>query len=155
MGMKFLQSGEGSQSQWFNLILNAQSQTGYELGHDLKKYLMLTLEHYTTELTLPSSIIAVKYMEALSLTGTKQSLELRDIGDQCLLISGLFPERLLKKNISLDYTIAIGKQSYSQLASHKNNHPWDANLFLDLHQHFMGLVDILHFMRTSTNFNPP
>ena len=153
--MELFQQNEGSQSQWLNLILNAESHAGYELEHNLKKYLMLTLEHYTTELTLPNSIIAVKYMEALNLTGTKQFLELRNIGDQCLLISGLFPDRLLKKNISLDYTITIGKQSYSQLASQNNNHPWDKALFLELQQHFMGLVDILHFMRTNASSNQP
>ena len=79
---------ETSQSQWLQLIINSEKLTGYQLQHELKNYLSLTLQHYTSELTLPTSIIALSYMEALSLSGTKQSHELRNIGDQCLLLSG-------------------------------------------------------------------
>ena len=138
---------EASQSQWLQLILNAEKLTGYQLRHELKNYLSLTLQHYTSELTLPTSIIALSYMEALNLSGTKQSYELRNIGDQCLLLSGLFPERLSRKSISLDYTITIGRQSYSQLADKNHIEQWDSNLFYSLQDHFIGLVDILYTIR--------
>ena len=140
-------SDETPQAQWLHLIVEAESQAGYLLSHDIKKYLMLTLDHYTNDLTLPTSIIAIDYLNALNQKGTKQSIGLRNIGDQCLILSGLFPERLLKKNVSLDYTISIGRQSYSHLAIDRHCHPWDSDLFQELHVHFMGLVDILHFMR--------
>ena len=138
---------ETSQSQWLQLIVNAEKLTGYQLQHELKNYLSLTLQHYTNELTLPTSIIALSYMEALSLSGTKQSHELRNIGDQCLLLSGLFPERLSRKSISLDYTITIGQQSYSRLADKNHVEQWDSELFYSLQNHFIGLVDILYSMR--------
>lgn len=95
--MNFNSFEDAPYSQWLNLIIAAETQAHYHFTDELKQYLVMTLQHYTSELTLPDSIISIDYLEALRQSGSQQSCDLRDIGDQCLLLTGLFPERIEKK----------------------------------------------------------
>ncbi len=68
---------------------------------------------------------------------------MRQVGDHCLLVSGLFPERLLKKTITLDHLVNIGQNAYHAVANvDQPNH--DPHLFRNLSERFIGLMDVLH-----------
>mgnify|MGYP005995642045 FL=1 len=90
-------------------------------------------------------------MKALHQSGSQQSHELRNIGDQCLLLTGLFPERIEQKNLSLESIITVGQQSYLHIALEHHLPRFNNELFNDLEEHFVGLADILYMMRHIDN----
>jgi len=138
-------------AEWQGLVAEAEVVTGYEFDENLESYLVLTLDRFTTENGLVSSVIALDFLESTSIIHKRNGLVLRDVGDQCLLLSGLFPERALKKNVSLNYFIGVGQQAYLTLTDIRLKHDFDAELFEQLSHNFVGLMDLLHAMRTMTN----
>lgn len=131
-------------AQWQSLVLDALTISDYEFDEDLENYLVLTLDRFTQEQSLASSVIATDYMSALN-DGAEHAL--RHVGDQCLLLSGMFPERALKKHVSLDYFINIGRQSYLNIANDNKHTDLNRDLFYNLSFHFIGLMDVLNTIR--------
>lgn len=135
-------------AQWLALVAEAQTMSGYDFPDPLENYLVLTLDYFTREHhRLTSSVIAVDLLEGVQLSGSAKSTLLRNVGDQCLLLAGLFPERALRKNVSLDYFINMGKQAYTLLAEVNSAPHIDQELFSELSHNFVGLMDVLHTIR--------
>lgn len=145
--MRYFRFQPTSKAEWYELVKHARDLAGYNHNDNLDNYLVLTLEHFTTSKTLASTIIALDFLNANHSTGQLGAITLRDVGDHCLILSGLFPERVKRKNVSLEYLISIGKNSYLTIAHHDNDHVLDSELFYELSIHFIGLMDILHHMR--------
>ena len=132
---------------WQSLVIEAQVQSGYQFDEELENYLVITLDHFTSNESLSHSIIALDFLHALETTGTSGQYLLRTVGDQCLLLSGLFPERALKKNVSLNYFIRIGRQAYAEIAVSQIQSSLSTELFNNLSVHFVGLIDTLNTIR--------
>lgn len=135
-------------AEWQALVAEAEIKTGYEFDDNLESYLVLTLDRFTTESGLASSVIALDFLEGTNIGSIRDALLLRDVGDQCLLLSGLFPERALKKNVSLNYFIGIGQKAYHALTDIRLKHEFDPELFANLSNNFVGLMDLLNAMRS-------
>lgn len=131
---------------WQSLVIDAELYSGYDFDEDLENYLVLTLDHFTAEDGLSSSIIALDFLKAMHVSGQLGGNLLRQVGDQCLLLSGLFPECALRKNVSLSYFVTVGQQSYELIANNTAT-VLDPDLFLNLSDNFVGLMDVLHTMR--------
>jgi hypothetical protein len=145
--MSYIKPEPSPQAEWCKLIEEAQSLIGYRLEDHLQHYLMLTLDHYTQYNQLSSQVFALEYLNHTKLD-TKQDLHaIRGVGDQCLVLSGLFPQRVLKKNVSLHYVIGMGKQAYHLISNVDYSPQYDAQLFHLLYENFVGLMDLLHHMR--------
>lgn len=145
--MGFFRLGPTKTAEWQSLVVDAENQCGYHFDENLESYLVLTLDYYTTHKNLSSSIIAVDFLKALDISGKQGGERLREVGDHCLILSGLFPERALKKNVSLNYFISVGKNAYHLLASNELLFAFDSDLFYQLSDNFVGLMDVLHTMR--------
>jgi len=147
--MGILRPEPTSTAEWQSLVAEAEVKTGYMFDVGIESYLVITLDRYTTENNLGSSIIALDFLKNVSNSASKQSsASLRDVGDQCLLLSGLFPERAIRKNVPLNYFIGIGQQAYLALTDLRLKHQFDPELFEQLSAHFVGLMDLLHAMRS-------
>lgn len=136
-----------SQAVWYVLVKEAHEQSGYSYPEDLENYLVLTLERFYTQSHFASECIALRLLQSLSQAYTLKSNELREVGDECLMLSGLFPERAKKHHVSLSYYIDAGKLAYQTLADHPTKTPYNTALFAELSMHFVGLMDILHMIR--------
>lgn len=146
--MGFFHCEPTSTAQWHALVTEATKLMGYRFDESLESYLVITLEHFTTRDDWVNSVIALDFLSAVDFPGITGNDMLRNVGDQCLLISGLFPERVLRKNVSLNYLIAIGKQAYYTLAFARQPFAIHSELFEKLGINFIGLIDVLHTMRT-------
>lgn len=135
-------------AEWQALVAEAEVKTGYEFDDNLENYLVLTLDRFTTKTDLASSVIALDFLESKNIGSKHNALLLRDVGDQCLLLSGLFPERALRRNVSLNYFIGIGQQAYFSLSDTLLKREFDPELFANLSKNFVGLMDLLNSMRT-------
>lgn len=145
--MRNFKFGPTTIAEWKALVVDAQGLSGYEFNEDMENYLVITLDQFTQQVDLGSTVIAIDYLNSNNLSGKSAAIQLRHVGDQCLLLSGLFPERAYKKNVSLDYFINVGQSAYSVLAMGHLTKTFDHALFLELSKHFVGLMDVLHAMR--------
>jgi hypothetical protein len=138
---------ESSCAQWTQLINKAINYCDYKINHHLAHYLVITLQHYSSQLSLPHTIIGKEYLQALELSGIQKGSALRQIGDECLILTGLFPGKIQQKKISLAYTVNIGKMSYLEIFNNPQLSNMNVSVFQELDQHFIGLVDILYVIR--------
>ena len=135
------------QAEWYQAVTQAQRSAGYQFSSELQSYLVITLDHFTTSQHLSQSLLAIEFLEQAQKMTTSNLRQLRNIGDQCLLLSGLFPNRAIQKNVSLDYFVKIGREAYRIIAINPDQSPLDPNLFNNLSKNFIGLMDILHHIR--------
>ncbi len=133
------------ESEWQQLINDAAKSCNQKLDEDLESYLVFALIRFTRRTDIARSVFALEYLESVDKSGQVKYEHLRDLGDKCLLCSGLFPQSSQNKMVNLDYYINIGISSYSQISS--LFHKGFAKLYDRLAAFFIPLTDILHSMQ--------
>lgn len=135
-------------AQWQSLIKEAEDSSHLILGEELESYLVFLLARFTGKPEIAKSVLALDFLQSAELRGQLQQNELRDVGDKCLLIAGLFPGRAQKKRVKISYFVRIGQSAYSVLASLSKFKT--AELYKTLGEHFVPLMDVLHVVRELT-----
>lgn len=139
-------------NSWHQLIAAAKQACGYDLSDGLDHYLALTLHAFLENKDLADNLLAITFLENMKQHKNHETTQnIRYVGDQCLLLSGLFPERAKRRNVSLRYYIDLGKNSYMHLATAGRHLKLNNELFFELGTHFIGLMDILHTLRVAKN----
>ena len=131
--------------QWRRLVIDGESACSLSLGEDLESYLVFMLMRFANSPEVAVSILAMDFLESLHTMGKKRHEQLRDVGDKCLLFSGLFPGRAERRHVKISYYVELGQNAYGVLSglSKKNA----AHLFQSLCHHFVALMDVMHAMR--------
>ncbi len=136
-------------AQWHALIDEAQKSTHHDLGEELESYLVFLLIRFTTQPDLANRILALDYLESMQQHGKRRINALKNVGDHCLLFSGLFPQRAKHRQVKLSYFINLGRSAYQELSN--NTRPSTTSLFNALSLHFIALMDTLHSIRALGN----
>ena len=97
---------------WRALVGKAQADCSVCLSDTLESYLVMLLAHYCDKPALADSVLGMEYLEAQANPSGHRAFVWRDIGDKCLLFSGLFPKRAYRKRVSLSYFIELGQSAY-------------------------------------------
>lgn len=134
-----------SLSQWQALVSEASHHCDVTLNEDLESYLVFLLMRFAQSPETIDSVVALKFLEAAHQALHQQQLTWRDVGDQCLLFSGLFPGLANRRRVTLEYYVKIGRTAYAALA--ETHHEGYTELFEQLARHFVGLMDVLQSMR--------
>jgi hypothetical protein len=138
-----------STTQWQDLVSEASQACHISLCEDIESYLVFLLMRFTASPQIASKVLALEYLHSINQPGTQKSQLLRDVGDQCLLYSGLFPGRARRRRVRVSYYVNIGKSAYLSLSDHS---PFsDKNLFAALAKQFVPMMDILQSMREVNN----
>jgi hypothetical protein len=140
-------------AHWYSLIAEAEYRTNYQPNDGIKSYLILTLDKFIQDNDLSTSIIGADFLIYIKELESGQREQLRDLGDQCLILAGLFPGHAEKRNVSVNYFIGIGQQAYLTVAD-KTKVKYDPVLFYDLGHQFKALTQLLHAMRLPGDFRP-
>ena len=130
---------------WQGLVKDAEARVSRQLGDDLESYLVFTLIRHQADGRLAGRTMALEWLETLLSSGRRREHGLRDVGDGCLLIAGLYPEQAERRRVSLSYFQDIGSDAYRHLgavASDGLN-----RLFQQLAQAFAELVRVLFELR--------
>ena len=114
--MSALKTGPSAMAQWHSLVLEAEAQSGLHIPEVIEHYLVMTLSAFTTKTSISSIVAAIEFLHATRDTSTASLQNLRSVGDHCLILSGLFPARALRKNVSPEYITNIGKEAYYLLS---------------------------------------
>ena len=138
---------DNSMILWHDLVDESLNKTGLQFSDSVHQYLVLTLQHFTKKTELAAVVVATAFLQNVNIETTGNAILLRDVGDQCLLLSGLFPDRAKRKRVSETYFSDLGKHAYYVLSF--SNTPWQSShsLFLQLFDNFSDLVTVLRAMR--------
>lgn len=133
-----------SHAQWRTLLCQAEALSGFVLGERLELYLLRLLVRVAS-----SSELALGLLELDKLTlpqRRKPGIEcLRDIGDQCLLFAGLYPDLAEQRQVRLSHFVSLGRTAYRQ--AHDLGSGDTKAQFAHLSSAFPSLLDLLNAMR--------
>jgi len=146
--MPLLKTGPSEIAQWHQLVLDAESHAECYLNESLENYVVMTLFSYTRETKLTSVALAIEFLNSLRNNTSYNLQKLRDVGDHCLILSGLFPQIVRKKNVNDDYLMNMGKEAYYNLSFAPIQWHLDSQLFYQLFENFKDVTKILRSMRT-------
>lgn len=132
---------------WVALVKDAERASGEKLDEQLESYLVFLLQRFVSKPEIAVTILALDYLNSSDHRGTLRQEQLREVGDKCLLFSGLFPERAMRRHVTVSYFIDMGQNAYHLLAGLQQQHIASAQLFNALEQHFVRMMDTLQCMR--------
>jgi len=101
---------------WQALVQDACEHTGRRLDESSESYLVFVLLRYQADGLLLARTQGMDWLLAMDLAGTARADALRDVGDRCLLVAGLFPGLAERRRVSVDYFIDIGRSAYLGVA---------------------------------------
>lgn len=130
---------------WQGVLVQAQARTHTRLGEGLESYLVFALVRHSRDAVLTGRIVALEYFDGLEEVGGVRDDRLRDVGDRCLLIAGLFPGLPRRRQVTRDYYQDLGRAAYWELAG--SGRSCLAPLYADLAAAFLSLVRVLQGVR--------
>jgi hypothetical protein len=133
------------QAQWQLLVHEAQASCDRQLDESLESYLVFLLMRFTRKPHCMARVMAEDYLKAFACRRSERIDRLRDVGDHCLLYSGLFPQQAERRLVSISYFVNLGQSAYMQLSGLLDQ-GW-ALVYGHLSEAFVVLVDILQAMR--------
>ncbi len=131
-------------ADWQKLVSEAEAELGVQLDEDMESYLVFTLMRYTRRPDMTSRVMALDYLEAMQNSGSASQQQMRDVADQCLLLTGLFPARARRRRVSVTYYVDLGRSAYRHLAE---NLVGMTLLYTRMAQQFVQVMDTLHTIR--------
>lgn len=137
---------------WHELVNEAQAVFKDKLGEEEESYLVFLLMRFTEKPEVAESVLALDFLMALEETGKLRSELLRDVGDKCLLFSGLFPNHAERRRVNVSYFVDLGQLAYGTLCHSKTC--ISPILFKSLSKNFVAMMDVLQALRTLRGDGP-
>ena len=134
-----------AQAQWQTLVHEAQQACNRHLDETLESYLVFLLMRFAERPQCTARVMAEDYLRSQALQGEQRVEQLREVGDHCLIFSGLFPQLAERRLVRISYFVGIGQSSYRQLSDVMDR--GRATVYRSLSEAFIVLMDILHAMR--------
>lgn len=133
-------------AQWHSLVKEAESHSGISLDEEVESYLVFMLMRYTQKPEMAAKIMALEYLRGVQAAGAERQAALRDVGDQCLLYSGLFPKRAEYRQVRISYYVDLGRSAYHNVA--EITRKTVSQMYLHLADRFVEMMDTLQAMRS-------
>lgn len=135
---------------WQELIREGEQRRHLALGDELESYLVFALMRHLGDASMTARIMALEWLAAHE--KPTDPGRLRDVGDRCLLIAGLFPRVAGRRRVSLDYFVDLGRGAYATAAQRAPR--CERSLFDQLSEAFRSLVDVLSALRPEATCIP-
>lgn len=133
-------------AQWHRLVTTALRECGIRLDESVEAYLIFMLMRFAERTDVGRHALALEFLEGVQGAFRGHGAErLRDTGDECLLVCGLFPQRVRRRSVPFRYYVDLGRGAYGTLASAgaaSNAEPFEA-----LSAGFVTLMEVLQAMR--------
>ncbi len=131
--------------QWHTLVKEAEQDYGCQLDEAMQSYLVFTLMRFAKDQQLNSKALALDYLSSHQLSSQLRSEQLRNVGDQCLLVSGLYPQSAEKRQVGASYYVDLGRSAYHHISTVTQQGV--AELYQQLAESFILLMDLLQTIR--------
>lgn len=129
---------------WQALVREGSGRCGRQLGESQESYLVFVLLRHQRDAHLLARAQALEWLHAQSQVGSLRADALRDVGDRCLLIAGLYPE-FARRRVDVDYFVELGRGAYRGVAD--ASRAGYAALFAQLAETYRDLVQTLQGIR--------
>ena len=139
-------------ADWQKLVSEAEAELGVSLDEELESYLVFLLMRFHNQPEIAGSVMALEYLDGLQQTGRIRQEQMRSVGDQCLLYSGLFPQYARKRRVTVSYYVDLGRSAYRNLAEDEQFNL--STMFAKLAIHFIALMDTLQALRSLSMDRP-
>ena len=126
---------------WRDLVLDGEARSATTLEEDVEAYLVFVLMRHLGDSSLLRRTMALELLDALESSGRTRLDELRDVGDRCLLISGMFPRLATRRRVGAQYFADLGRGAYAHVAD--ATQMASAELFARLAAGFDAMVAVL------------
>lgn len=136
-----------STAQWQALVTEAEAACRCSLGEEMQSYLVFLLMRFARRTEVAASVLALEYLNGVLSSGRQRLDQLQEVGDKCLLYSGLFPHRAERRRVKISYYVDLGRSAFSQLAANGRVAPQYA-LYQNVADTFVPMMDVLQAMRT-------
>ncbi|MBU1190953.1 MAG: hypothetical protein KKA36_00165 [Gammaproteobacteria bacterium] len=133
-------------AQWHALVSEAEVAAAQTLDETLESYLVFLLMRFVARPDLANRALAIDYLRGSATQGQLQETQLRDVGDLCLLLSGMYPQQADRRLVQVSYYVDLGRGAYGQLAERLRHA--GAGVYQQLCQGFVALMDVLQAMRS-------
>jgi hypothetical protein len=130
---------------WQALVREAGERAGCGLDESRESYLVFVLLRHQADARLLARTQALAWLHAQAQTGALREEMLRDVGDHCLLIAGLYPRLAERRRVTVDYFMDVGRSAYLGIA--EAGRSAYAALFAQLAASYGELVRILRALR--------
>lgn len=126
---------------WYDVVCEAEANCALNLKAELESYLVFLLVRYIDKPEIAKKILATQFLNATKKNSQEQMMLLQEVGDECLLFTGLFPKIVEKRHLKISYFVNLGQSAYSTISKNNND------LYDSLAKHFVPLMDILQSVR--------
>jgi hypothetical protein len=135
-------------AQWQQLISDAAGESKVKLNEEMESYLVFLLMRFLKDSQLGKSVLCMDYLNALAEKSNTKQEKLRDVADNCLLVSGFYPQIAEKRNVNISYFVNLGKTAYLDLSDSISH--IGSDLYKQVSQCFVQLMDVLLTIRSYT-----
>jgi hypothetical protein len=143
--MSTLLTGNSPTELWHSLVRQGEARAHRHLDENAEAYLVFTLMRHYRDVPLAHRTMALEWLHALDQAGRDRQDGLRDVGDRCLLLAGLYPQLAERRRVTLSYFVELGRGAYDQLAGELRDAL--AALYRELANCFEDLVRVLLAVR--------
>lgn len=133
---------------WRETIKEAVERCDIALENNLEAYLASLLARYADKPELAKRLFAEAIMHAAAKSEAERDVLMQQVGDECLLYSGLFPRSARKKHVSIRYFVEMGRTAYGTISTETSD------LFGRLATKFVLLMDVLQSIKAGTDLLP-
>ncbi|MEK7604513.1 MAG: hypothetical protein AAB442_01835 [Patescibacteria group bacterium] len=99
------------------LVRAGEEKASVTLPHALHGFLVDCLVEHLRDPEITHDVLALGFLRAVELSGEKGNVVLKRVGDEALLLAGLFPERALRLRVSVRYFRQMGQSAYGNLSA--------------------------------------
>lgn len=138
----------GETALWYEMVHEAEKSCTTMLQEELESYLVFLLMRYIRRPDLASEVMATAFLKGMQASPYQRLEALRTVGDQCLLLSGLYPKVAQKRHVRIGYFVGLGQSAYSASSSIKDD------IYERLGAQFVPLMDILQSIRRTSSDCP-
>lgn len=139
--MKLLLPNPNVIALWRDIIHEAESICAITLKEELESHLIHLLTRFTNKPEIMKQIMASEFLNGVNLPAHQREFALQEVGDKCLLFSGLFPELAQKRHVKIGYFVNLGRAAYSNVSRVGDD------LYDLLAKHFVPMMDTLQSIR--------
>ena len=118
-----------------SVVIDTQAETGFELPESIEAYVVMLLAH---NLDRPDFLPEDSFAQAYLKLRRPGDYAAKDLGDACLLVTGVFPLYGIKHGLDRSYYQDIGISSYEIVSETLNG-----ELFSQLSTHFVFISDFI------------
>lgn len=127
---------------WHDIIHEAEAACTVSLKEEVEAYLVFLLARYTNKPEFVKQVIATEFMEGLNCNPRQRTQAMQEVGDKCLIFSGLFPQVAEKRLVKISYYVNLGQASYESISKKSTD------LYGTLARQFVSLMDVLQSIRS-------